>query len=332
MHSPAATGVTRAARGPGTRPPARGPAAPDPVLEVDVAVLVARLAVLPDEMNPVLRLADGRRTRGEIVRERMARDPEAPSRVEALCREGILRVVGARSPPPALAGAPPPEPTGWFVSPEEAARAAPRGLWGRVGFPVVALGLVALAVAAAVTLTRPAPPLPVPTRSGPPVPPPPAVAAPAPVAAPVTAPAPVVAEDPPPASTSTIRDAKPPRPVPAAPPREAAPRSPGRTRTPPAATAPRVPPPSEAEVAATYRAAIEEGARDMERGAHLAAAADYRRALAARATGEAWFGLGQALAEAGRPDEAREAFRRCLGTDPRGPHAGEAVRAMRRLR
>jgi Flp pilus assembly protein TadD len=85
-------------------------------------------------------------------------------------------------------------------------------------------------------------------------------------------------------------------------------------------------------VAATYRQALADGQGNMERGAHLAAVADYRRALSARSTGEAWFGLGQALAEAGRPDEARQAFRRSLEAEPEGPHAGEAVRAMLRLR
>jgi TolA-binding protein len=188
---------------------------------------------------------------------------------------------------------------------------------------------VGLAVVAAASLARRAPS---PSETGSERAPPPASPSAASVARPVPAgsppdwssarPAPEVAPEAPGALPRPA--AVPPAPAVRAPPR----------RPSPAVRAPAGP--TRADLAASrgtaYQQSLAAGVANLGKGAHAAAAADFRRALAARETGEAWFGLGQALAEAGRPEEARDAYRRCLKSDPEGPRAGEALRSLRRLR
>jgi CheY-like chemotaxis protein/tetratricopeptide (TPR) repeat protein len=69
------------------------------VLGVDFAALAARLADMPDELNGVLRLFDGRRTVREVVSESPLDDLSTMAAVQRLVGDGVL-VQGAAAGPP----------------------------------------------------------------------------------------------------------------------------------------------------------------------------------------------------------------------------------------
>lgn len=97
-------------------PPASTP------LEIDYLLLSDRLAEIPDEMNGVLKLVDGRRTVEEILLESGLDDLVAASIVAKLLAEEIVRPVPAASASPGEApgrarGEPSAEPAAWFTAP-----------------------------------------------------------------------------------------------------------------------------------------------------------------------------------------------------------------------
>jgi len=73
---------------------------PSTVFEVDVAELETRLADLPDELNNILRLFDGRRTLMDVIDMARIGDLECLEIISRLYFEGLLRDLGgpARSP------------------------------------------------------------------------------------------------------------------------------------------------------------------------------------------------------------------------------------------
>ena len=125
-------------------------------------------------------------------------------------------------------------------------------------------------------------------------------------------------EAPPPAESRPTPEAvKPPAPRPA----EVAPRPATASTTAPA-TSPPVPD-REAERRSrpavdeeAYRRHVASGERKYRAGSFLAAAADFRKALAIKASAPAFAGLAQALYDANRPAEALEQVRRAIHMDP----------------
>jgi len=108
----------------------------DRVFEIDYQLLAERLAEIPDDVNALLRLFDGRRTLEQVIEEADYDDLAAAGVISKLFFEGIIketasvpveeppslgptsRAERAAAPPPAFA-APPPEPDGvdWFAGP-----------------------------------------------------------------------------------------------------------------------------------------------------------------------------------------------------------------------
>jgi DNA-binding response OmpR family regulator len=72
------------------------------VLQLDYLLLSDRLAELPDEVNAVLKLVDGRRTVAQILEETDHDELEALSSLETLVREEIARIRTTRDEPPPL--------------------------------------------------------------------------------------------------------------------------------------------------------------------------------------------------------------------------------------
>jgi DNA-binding response OmpR family regulator len=66
----------------------------DAVLEVDVEILRERLRDIPDEQNAIVRLIDGQRTIGEVLRAHGGDHVEALRKVVDLYFEGMIREVG----------------------------------------------------------------------------------------------------------------------------------------------------------------------------------------------------------------------------------------------
>jgi Flp pilus assembly protein TadD len=66
----------------------------DAVLEVDVEILRERLRDIPDEQNAIVRLIDGQRTIGEVLRAHGGDHVEALRKVVDLYFEGMVREVG----------------------------------------------------------------------------------------------------------------------------------------------------------------------------------------------------------------------------------------------
>jgi len=99
----------------------------DAILEVDHALLGERLASLPDEVNPVLRLFDGRKELARVLEDTPLDDLACLSIAARLYAVGILREVQAvpQAPAPATAEAERvtslraerDEPADWFVEP-----------------------------------------------------------------------------------------------------------------------------------------------------------------------------------------------------------------------
>jgi hypothetical protein len=107
----------------------------DAVIEVDAEVLAERLASLPDEVNALVRLLDGRRTLREVIVESGQGEIEAAAVLSRLHEQGVLRV-GALSAARAAEGtpAPTPAPDGveWFAAPEDVRLAEPPGGAGEI--------------------------------------------------------------------------------------------------------------------------------------------------------------------------------------------------------
>jgi CheY-like chemotaxis protein len=97
----------------------------DRVFEIDYGLLADRLAEIPDDVNGLLRLLDGRRTLQEVIEEADYDDLAAASVISKLFFEGIIR----EAPRPALTPAPMPEAT-----PSEPF-AAPGGPLAAAAFP-----------------------------------------------------------------------------------------------------------------------------------------------------------------------------------------------------
>jgi DNA-binding response OmpR family regulator len=105
----------------------------DRVFEIEYGLLAERLAEIPDDVNALLRLFDGRRTLEQVIEEADYDDLAAAGVISKLFFEGIIRetagvpVEEPAAPPPTLASmaeplAPPPappEPDGvdWFAGP-----------------------------------------------------------------------------------------------------------------------------------------------------------------------------------------------------------------------
>jgi CheY-like chemotaxis protein len=134
-------------------------------------------------------------------------------------------------------------------------------------------------------------------------------AAPGPAVPPAAAAAPIAAPAPP----------DPPAPVPAAAPTPEGTPAPAEPTLRPAAVAP-APAPRRPEDG-DYRRLLAVAERKYEAGRFPEAIADYRRALAARATGPAHVGLARALYDANRSDEALRELERAIQQDGRYPPA-----------
>ena len=337
-----------------TRLAARLPAL-DAILEVDAEVLSRRLGSLPDEMNALVRLADGRRTVRDVIDDSGRPEIEAAAQLVALYADGVVRVVPPPPPLPTAAARGTPEPHGaeWFADPAEARRAAqsvetaipiPDRVRGPEPVrysqaPTWVIGAV-LALAAAILLgpewAR---------RQGPVPAGPTAIAAEAP-----TSPAPA-----PPALAITERVPEGARLPPAEP------RPSGASPSPVPAPAP-----VRSPVPPAYVEAMSAGAASYQAGDFSAAAASFQRAAGIRETSEAQASLGRALSDTGRPQEAlvalrratrldasngaawlalgevqltggdpagaRASYERYLAVDPAGRHAGEVRAVLARLR
>jgi CheY-like chemotaxis protein len=281
----------------------------DAVLQIDYLALSDRLAEIPDDLNAILRLVDGRRTLGQVVEETEQDDLVTVTALEVLLRERIVLVRPPRTadapgtPRPAHAGPSPSVPAtdlsggaaervDWFAGPASAppARPAPAG---RQGSPDPAAEAVPPRIVRFAAKPKPTTPDPAPAT-------PPAVEVPA------------------------QRDPDP-DPAPAAAPSRA-------TRglvavaaavlvavgvwalAPSRATRPG--PAPEVAYPTGYDAALAE-ARRLHAAAHLPdAIALYRAALAVRETAAALEGLGRALGEAGDLPAAIEVLRRAIEVDP----------------
>ncbi|HET8732764.1 MAG TPA: DUF4388 domain-containing protein [Anaeromyxobacteraceae bacterium] len=167
-------------------------------LEVDVARLGERLARLPDEVNTLLRLFDGRRTLAQVLEAAPRGDVAAAEDVARLVSDGILRELPGGAEPARLdepSGAAPtpqlPEPGGvdWFAGPVGTAVAvAPVASWvpAPVGAPAASVRpeeagwleppLAPPAVPAPTAHPRPAPRFSIPVPPPGSLPPPPSVA------------------------------------------------------------------------------------------------------------------------------------------------------------
>jgi hypothetical protein len=99
----------------------------DAVIEVDAEVLAERLASLPDDVNALVRLFDGRRTLREVIAGSGRDEVEAAAALSRLHEQGVLRVAATSAAPPAEGTpAPTPAPDGaeWFEGPEDVPLAA----------------------------------------------------------------------------------------------------------------------------------------------------------------------------------------------------------------
>jgi CheY-like chemotaxis protein len=121
----------------------------DRVFEIDYRLLADRLAEIPDDVNGLLRLLDGRRPLQEVIEEADYDDLAAANVISKLFFEGIIReaprpaltpvpeatpsepfaapppVRGESSPEPRAGPTPEPAGVDWFAGPVEAARPGP---------------------------------------------------------------------------------------------------------------------------------------------------------------------------------------------------------------
>jgi CheY-like chemotaxis protein len=93
------------------------------VFEVDYRELAERLSEIPDEINSVLRLFDGRRSLMQVVDESEFDDLEALNIISKLYFEGLIYDVSLARPPAAQVAQPPPDLEGWLRDPMAAAAA-----------------------------------------------------------------------------------------------------------------------------------------------------------------------------------------------------------------
>lgn len=313
----------------------------DAVGRLDFRVLADRLGEIPDHLNALLRLFDGRRPLGEVIEESDRDRVELARVVAKLLAEGIVEVGprrGAergRAPPPR--GAPAHE-AEWFAGPTSVAARPAEAPPRIVRFP---------AKPRAHAAQRPAFLAPAPPEAPPALPTP--EAAPAGAAPPADGAAP---GEPAPASAAAVRRGRGAKLTAAALLACAAAGAYGFS----AARERRL-----VRAEQSYRAALESAGRRYAAGDLAGAVEDYRRAAAARETGAALTGLGRALydvrqrgpaldalaraievdaghAEAyialgdiymleNQPAEARRAYERYLVLAPKGGRAGE-VRAL----
>jgi CheY-like chemotaxis protein len=97
----------------------------DRVFVIDYALLADRLAEIPDDVNVLLRLFDGRRTLDQVIEEADYDDLAAAGVISKLFFEGIIKEVPGQgaspvhTPVPAATPEPTPEPEGvdWFAGP-----------------------------------------------------------------------------------------------------------------------------------------------------------------------------------------------------------------------
>ena len=211
------------------------------ILVVDAARLAERLAELDDEVNPVLRRFDGKRSLDDILRNDDLDDLGFLTTVLALYQDGILKL-GTRQD----------DEGSWFTAPDEMPVFAPLPGWespetGETAVPEEAAPAEAAAVEPAPIEPPPAPQSPEPPpapRAAPSTPPPPAPRA-APSAPPPPAPAPrpaPLAPQPPPSAAPAAPRPSAPAPKPAktevaAPPAPTA-ATPSRAAPPPRAATP----------------------------------------------------------------------------------------------
>jgi len=73
----------------------------DKVFEIDYALLAERLAEIPDDVNALLKLFDGRRTLDQVIEEADYDDLAAAGVISKLFFEGIIKEVAAAPGPPA---------------------------------------------------------------------------------------------------------------------------------------------------------------------------------------------------------------------------------------
>jgi Domain of unknown function (DUF4388) len=294
------------------------------VVEIDYRLLSERLAEIPDDVNGLLSLIDGRRTLGGVIEEAGADELAAAAMLARLFAEELVRLAPERPPQAPVtspAGTPEPERVTWFAGPSDAGALTAPG-------------------------PRPSPPPAVP--AAPPAPAAPAADEPAP---------PRIVRFPPrergaiptprpgsgPAPTGAERPAAPGREPPsvATPPAGATPAavasSPAARPHPPASPAPRgrraLLALALAVVAVAagaawkrwraeavggggeYAARLGEARQDRAAGRLAAAIAGYRQALALLDTSGVEAELGSALREAAQPVAAIDALRRAVELD-----------------
>ncbi len=108
----------------------------DTRLAVEIAVLAQKLGELPDEVNGILKLFDGKRSLGQALDDSPLDDLSTLAVVQRLIADSILRNTRARAPlqkpslqqwlGAALVSAPPPERSGFVFSPDDERASDPR--------------------------------------------------------------------------------------------------------------------------------------------------------------------------------------------------------------
>jgi tetratricopeptide (TPR) repeat protein len=295
---------------------------PDPAhpLEIDYRLLSDRLADIPDDVNGVLKLVDGRRTLADLLAEA---DVDRLAAAEALARlhaDGVVRA----APRAGAAG------VDWFARPR-GGEAPPAGDGSErepriVRFPSRSRGPASTPALPFEAVVRPPPA----ARPLPPEPPPePEPEQPEETAAP---PAPALAAPSPP------RAAGPPRPAPRRSRRRAVRRAwaiavaaglglgaavgagaVAWRRAPAAEAGPGAGAASAED--AEYARRLDAAHRKYLAGNFVSAVGEYRNAVAARETSAAWFGLGRALAGARQPALAVDALERAVALDAQNADA-----------
>ncbi len=265
----------------------------DAVLAVDPVVLAGSLLAVPDGENALLRLADGRRTVGDVIASSGMDGSLARASLVRLLDAGVLRVVPPGTlPAPAEPGGP--EGADWFADPESAPH--PGGEPGP-----------------AHVLAPPAPfagaPAPAGGRTGP-----------SRTRGRVVAAALLLGT----ALLGAALWARSPR-EPSPPPSQAL--RPASEPTPPALSV------TEAGPSPDYREAMAAVAARYKAGDLSGAAEACRRAIAVDPSiGAGWMALGEVTLAAGDRAGAREAFQRYLAAEPDGRHASRARTLLERLR
>ncbi len=115
------------------------------VLQIDYRQLSDRLAEIPDDVNGVLKLVDGRHTVAEILEEAPGDELGAAAILARLCVEELVRAAAPgpvrenaapREPPAPAPATPEPERVTWFAGPAEEPRPLAGGTPARRGEPL----------------------------------------------------------------------------------------------------------------------------------------------------------------------------------------------------